>query len=397
MSELRKEWKATNDEARRAELGKQINEINNQLKEFDKTTGNYQRNVGNYTGGIIDAFAQLKQELKDTKNEILQVEEGTEEYFEKVKKAAEISQKLQDVNEFIKSSANDLGDHLENLTGAFAGVTGSIQMVQGAMNLMGVESEQVEKAIAKLQGLMAITEGLKAIEGAVDPFKRLTTSIKLATAGMSGFKKALIGTGIGAVVVLLGTLIAHWDDVTKALGFANVKQAEANRLLEEQKTRLDNLNSSLDTRLKKMQLYDNASQKELEQEKLKTYQNELVQVEKLISTYEGWINTGKKLNKQQKESYENALAQQKTLKGNILDTELALKKIIDKENEDANKQIQTTEQERIRILKESKQREIEIFELGIEEKKILYGEEWTATYEYIEQMKTLYDMKKKLY
>jgi hypothetical protein len=35
--------------------------------------------------------------------------------------------------------------------------------------------------------------------------------------------------------------------------------------------------------------------------------------------------------------------------------------------------------------------------LGIEEKKILYGDEWTATYEYIEQMKTLYDMKKKFY
>lgn len=375
------------------DFGKTLNTLNdkqNELKELTKVN--------------VSESAKLRKEFKQLKDELLTLEEGTEEYNDKLKQAAEISQRLQDVNEFVKASASDLGDHLENLTGAFAGVTGSIQMVQGAMNLMGVESEVIEKAIAKLQGLMAITEGLKAIEGAIDPFKRLTTSIKLATVGMSGFKKALIGTGIGAIVVLLGTLIAHWDDVTKALGFANTEQEEANRLLEEQKNRLDNLNSALDTRLKKMQLYGDVSQKELEQEKLKTYQNELVQVEKLIRTYEGWINSGKKLNDQQKESYENALAQQKTLKGNILDTELALKKITDKEKEDSDKQAQQAlneqqriEQERLKQLKDNQRKEIELFNLGIEEKKILYGEEWTATYEYIEQMKTLYDMKKKFY
>lgn len=375
------------------DFGKTLNTLNdkqNELKELTKVN--------------VSESAKLRKEFKQLKDELLTLEEGTEEYNDKLKQAAEISQRLQDVNEFVKASASDLGDHLENLTGAFAGVTGSIQMVQGAMNLMGVESEVIEKAIAKLQGLMAITEGLKAIEGAIDPFKRLTTSIKLATVGISGFKKALIGTGIGAIVVLLGTLIAHWDDVTKALGFANTEQEEANRLLEEQKNRLDNLNSALDTRLKKMQLYGDVSQKELEQEKLKTYQNELVQVEKLIRTYEGWINSGKKLNEQQKESYENALAQQKTLKGNILDTELALKKIADKEKEDSDKQAQQAlneqqriEQERLKQLKDNQRKEIELFNLGIEEKKILYGEEWTATYEYIEQMKTLYDMKKKFY
>lgn len=375
------------------DFGKTLNTLNdkqNELKELTKVN--------------VSESAKLRKEFKQLKDELLTLEEGTEEYNDKLKQAAEISQRLQDVNEFVKASASDLGDHLENLTGAFAGVTGSIQMVQGAMNLMGVESEVIEKAIAKLQGLMAITEGLKAIEGAIDPFKRLTTSIKLATVGMSGFKKALIGTGIGAIVVLLGTLIAHWDDVTKALGFANTEQEEANRLLEEQKNRLDNLNSALDTRLKKMQLYGDVSQKELEQEKLKTYQNELVQVEKLIRTYEGWINSGKKLNDQQKESYENALAQQKTLKGNILDTELALKKITDKEKEDSDKQAQQAlneqqriEQERLKQLKDNQRKEIELFNLGIEEKKILYGDEWTATYEYIEQMKTLYDMKKKFY
>ena len=45
MAELKKQWKATADEAERADLGKQILSINNQLKELDASTGNYQRNV----------------------------------------------------------------------------------------------------------------------------------------------------------------------------------------------------------------------------------------------------------------------------------------------------------------------------------------------------------------
>lgn len=56
MAELKKQWKATADEAERADLGKQILDINNQLKELDASTGNYQRNVGDYANAFEKAF-----------------------------------------------------------------------------------------------------------------------------------------------------------------------------------------------------------------------------------------------------------------------------------------------------------------------------------------------------
>lgn len=56
MSELKKEWKATGDEARRAELGQQILEINNQLKELDQSTGDFHRSVGDYANAFEQAF-----------------------------------------------------------------------------------------------------------------------------------------------------------------------------------------------------------------------------------------------------------------------------------------------------------------------------------------------------
>ena len=65
MSELKKEWKATGDEARRAELGQQILEINNQLKELDQSTGDFHRSVGDYANAFEQAFDKCLDGVKN--------------------------------------------------------------------------------------------------------------------------------------------------------------------------------------------------------------------------------------------------------------------------------------------------------------------------------------------
>lgn len=52
MAALKEEWRATNDEARRNELGVQIAGVNKQLKDMDASVGNFQRNVGNYSSAL---------------------------------------------------------------------------------------------------------------------------------------------------------------------------------------------------------------------------------------------------------------------------------------------------------------------------------------------------------
>ena len=62
MAMLDQEFRATEDVARRNELGKQINEINNRLKELDAERGKFQRNVGNYKSameGLGQAFVAV--------------------------------------------------------------------------------------------------------------------------------------------------------------------------------------------------------------------------------------------------------------------------------------------------------------------------------------------------
>ena len=72
MSELKKAFKATNDEAERAALAKQINGINNQLKEMDASIGNYQRNVGNYEAAFTKGLSNIANAMDALGNPLAQ-------------------------------------------------------------------------------------------------------------------------------------------------------------------------------------------------------------------------------------------------------------------------------------------------------------------------------------
>ena len=68
MSELKKAFKETNDEAERDKLAKQIVGINDQLKEMDASIGNYQRNVGNYEAAFTDGLLNIAAKVKALSN-----------------------------------------------------------------------------------------------------------------------------------------------------------------------------------------------------------------------------------------------------------------------------------------------------------------------------------------
>lgn len=72
MAELKTRWRATSDEAKRAELGEQIKQINDELKSMDASVGNFSRSVGDYTNSVKRALGDFprfadpaKKALKD--------------------------------------------------------------------------------------------------------------------------------------------------------------------------------------------------------------------------------------------------------------------------------------------------------------------------------------------
>lgn len=210
MSLLKKEWRATNDELKRNELGKQIDEINTSLKEFDASVGNHQRNVGNYTEGIVDAFAQLKQEVKDARNALLQAEEGTEEYADAMKRLSDAQFQLRDMNEQSRYAVADFGEQLSNVVGITQGVVAGFSAFQSVMVLAGAETEDFEKIMIKVQASMALVQGLQGLEGLIDRVKGFTSAISVATKSIGGLSPILLG--ISAVVVGIGAMWNKWGE-----------------------------------------------------------------------------------------------------------------------------------------------------------------------------------------
>ena len=60
----------------------------------------------------------------------------------------------------------------------------------------------------------------------------LKTSFKAGVAGASGLKKALIATGIGALVVALGLIVAYWDDIVGLVNGVSSSQRQLNKEVE---------------------------------------------------------------------------------------------------------------------------------------------------------------------
>lgn len=114
----------------------------------------------------------------------------------------------------------------QNLGGALGGITSAFELGAGAMGAMGVESEKVEEALLKVQSAMAIAQGVQGIREAIPAFNGLKNSIVSAASGLTNFQKALIATGLGAIVAVVGALAANWDKVTEFLR-GTTKQQEA--------------------------------------------------------------------------------------------------------------------------------------------------------------------------
>ena len=63
MADLTQEYRATEDVVRRAQLGKEIKDINEELKRMDAARGIYSRNVGDYFNQIVPGLAKVKDGL----------------------------------------------------------------------------------------------------------------------------------------------------------------------------------------------------------------------------------------------------------------------------------------------------------------------------------------------
>jgi hypothetical protein len=115
------------------------------------------------------------------------------------------------------------------------GVAGAFAAAQGAAAIFGVESENVEKMVVKAQGAVSIAMGARMLaesqlltviknssiaQAALNAATAVSTAVfGTSTKAVKLFRTALISTGIGAIAVAVGLLVANWDKLVA--GFRN--------------------------------------------------------------------------------------------------------------------------------------------------------------------------------
>ena len=181
-------------------------------------------------GSFEDVYGEIQPlsgrigELEDRLYEMAVAgQQGTQEFKDLTAEVGKMKKVIVDTDMVVDGMSQTMA---QNLGGALGGITSAFELGAGAMGAMGVESEKVEEALLKVQSAMAIAQGVQGIREAIPAFNGLKNSIVSAASGLTTFQKALIATGLGAIVAVVGALAANWDKVTAFLR-GTTKQQEA--------------------------------------------------------------------------------------------------------------------------------------------------------------------------
>jgi hypothetical protein len=145
---------------------------------------------------IQDNSKTLKQQYKEAVLEVQKLADAfgatSIEVQNASKRAAELKDQIEDVNDAIQAQKGEgafiaLGKSLSTVASGFSAV-------EGAMGLVGAESEDVQKAMLRVQSAMALAQGLEGLEDAGRAFKQLGVVIKGTTVFQTAYNFVVYGT-----------------------------------------------------------------------------------------------------------------------------------------------------------------------------------------------------------
>jgi hypothetical protein len=173
------------------------------------------------TDPAVKSIKDLRKELREYKDQMANLEEGSDAFLEIANKAGEVKHKIDEISESVKGASADFGDMVGNVTNVAAGLTGAFQAVAGGLQAMGLESKAIDETIKRMQGLMAVTQGLSAIDDGIKSFGKLTKAIQGSAGAMKVFKaisNPIALAAVAAVVVAIGAAWNKWgEDLRKSI------------------------------------------------------------------------------------------------------------------------------------------------------------------------------------
>lgn len=217
------------------------------------------------------AFKSLTQAYRQTAKDAQFLAEtqgiNSKAFIDAATKAGQYKNKLDDVNLAVNALAADK-PVLQSTLNLAQGIAGGFAAAQGAMALFGGKSKEVDEALKKVQGSLALLQGLQAVAGLADAWTAFSVVLKTQVIpALMTTRGILITTGIGAIAAIVGYLAYKWVEEKNAQEAATEAHKEflkahfkdAEFAQETQKLLIDSEKDSLSKRLR---LQDAANLKE---------------------------------------------------------------------------------------------------------------------------------------
>jgi len=175
---------------------------------------------GNTAATEENAKAQisLKKELAGLKAEIAaSIAAGdtqSETYKKNIVRAGELADAMDDAGKAINANKSAFDSSI----GAAKGLASGYAAAEGALGLFGGASQDALAGLQKVQSALALLQGLEGLEDAQKSFKAFGSTISsVGKQAFGSLRSAIISTGIGALVIGVGLLIANFDAVKEAV------------------------------------------------------------------------------------------------------------------------------------------------------------------------------------
>lgn len=184
-----------------------------------------------------NSIKSFKTELKEANQELISASRNfgpvSEQALAAAKRVGELKNEIGDAQKLANTFNTDGSASIKAFGSAVQGLAGGFAALQGVMGLLGTESEETQKALLKVQSALAISQGIESIADAAKGFGNLAAIIEKNVVGaFSSLKNAIITTGIGALTVAIGYLIANWDKLKYSI-LGTTAAAEANQKVTE--------------------------------------------------------------------------------------------------------------------------------------------------------------------
>lgn len=236
---------------------KQLKDLGDAIKIVDKEATNLDATFEEIYGDIKPLTAQMG-ELEDRLYELAKAgKQNTKEYQDLLKEVGKYKRIQQETDKVVDAAAMTMG---LKLSGSLNAAAGGFALLQGSMGLFGNESEDVEKAILKVQQAMAISQGIETIREGSKSVTALGNSVKsyaivqkAITAGQWLWNAAMSANPIGLLVSGVAALVAGGVALTNYF-MSNAEAAKINTAsINANKTALNNQSKTADSASKSLQ------------------------------------------------------------------------------------------------------------------------------------------------